>query len=109
MKPVHQSLLVEENVAPRLCGGEKKPRELIIYVFHTALIFPLPSKIFEESAGFYLVGDFGGKRGTRWISFCRDRWNNRKSVDLERLSWINFRTIGWICNSIETCNAKSDD
>lgn len=54
MKPVHQSLLVEENVAPRLCGGEKKPRELIIYVFHTALIFPLPSKIFEESAGFYL-------------------------------------------------------
>lgn len=52
MKPVHQSLLVEENVAPRLCtgrGGEKKPRELIIYVFHTALIFPLPSKIFEES------------------------------------------------------------
>lgn len=109
MKPVHQSLLVEENVAPRLCtgrGGEKKPRELIIYVFHTALIFPLPSKIFEESAGFYLEIWW---KAIRWISFCRDRWNNRKSVDLERLSWINFRTIGWIYNSIEIWNAKSDD
>lgn len=72
MKPVHQSLLVEENVAPRLCtgrGGEKKPRELIIYVFHTALIFPLPSKIFEESAGFYLVGDLVESEGSGGFHF----------------------------------------
>lgn len=69
VKPVHQSLLVEENVAPRLCGGEKKPRELIIYVFHTALIFPLPSKIFEESAGFYLVGDLVESEGSDGFHF----------------------------------------
>lgn len=70
------------------------------------------SSSFEDlrRIGWILFGwRFGGKRGTRWISFCRDRWNNRKSADLERLNWINFRTIGWIYNSIETWNAKSDD
>lgn len=109
VKPVHQSLLVGKCRAASLHGswrGKKASRA-------NYLRFPYGfnfSSSFEDlrRIGWILFGwRFGGKREIRWISFCRDRWNNRKSADLERLSWINFRTIGWIYNSIETCNAKS--